>query len=139
MTEALIIMVLLTLLAVATVGIVAVRNLFAVAILTGVYSLLMASVLLVLDAVDVAMTEATVGAGIATVLMLGTLSLTKTEEDKPKHSMVPCRCSSLLPPVRFWSGACRACRTSASPISRSTSTARTISPAPTRKPASPMS
>lgn len=81
-------MVLLTLLAAATVGVVMVRDLFAVAILTSVYSFLMASVLLVLDAVDVAMTEATVGAGIATVLMLGTLSLTKTQEDKPIHSVV---------------------------------------------------
>ena len=81
-------MVVLTLLAAITLGIVVVRNLFAVAIMTGIYSFLMASVLLVMDAVDVAMTEATVGAGIATVLMLGTLSLTKTEEDKPIHSVV---------------------------------------------------
>jgi multicomponent Na+:H+ antiporter subunit B len=81
-------MVQLTLLAATTIGIVMVRNLFAVAILTGVYSFLMASVLLVLDAVDVAMTEATVGAGIATVLMLGTLSLTKTDEDRPRNSVI---------------------------------------------------
>ena len=32
------------------------------------------------DAVDVAMTEASVGAGISTVLALGALYLTKTEE-----------------------------------------------------------
>ncbi len=62
------------------------RNLFAVAVLTGVYSFLMATVLLVLDAVDVAMTEASVGAGISTVLMLGTLYLTKTEETRPLHT-----------------------------------------------------
>ena len=41
--------------------------------LAGIYSFLMASVLIVLDAVDVAMTEASVGAGISTVLLLGTL------------------------------------------------------------------
>ena len=34
---------------------------------------MMASVLIVLDAVDVAMTEASVGAGISTVLMLTVL------------------------------------------------------------------
>jgi multicomponent Na+:H+ antiporter subunit B len=79
-------MVLLTLMAVVTVAVVRVRNLFAVVILSGIYSFLMASVLIVLDAVDVAMTEASVGAGIATVLMLGTLYLTKTTESVPAHT-----------------------------------------------------
>ena len=64
------------------------RNLFAVAVLSGIYSFLMASVLIAFDAVDVAMTEASVGAGISTVLMLGTLYLTKTEEARPLHSVV---------------------------------------------------
>ena len=40
----------------------------------------MASVLIVLDAVDVAMTEASVGAGISTVILLATLNLIKTTE-----------------------------------------------------------
>lgn len=80
-------MVLLTLMAIVTIGIVRVRNLFAVVILGGVYSFLMASVLIVLDAVDVAMTEASVGAGISTVLLLATLWLTKTEERPPVHSI----------------------------------------------------
>jgi len=79
-------MVLLTLMAIITIGIVRLRNLFAVVILGGIYSFLMASVMIVLDAVDVAMTEASVGAGISTVLMLGTLYLTKTEESDPGHS-----------------------------------------------------
>ncbi len=78
-------MVLLTLLAAITIGIVRMRNLFGVVVLGGIYSFLMASVMIVLDAVDVAMTEASVGAGISTVLMLGALSLTKTEESVPKH------------------------------------------------------
>ncbi len=79
-------MVLLTLMAIVTIGIVRLRNLFAVVILSGIYSFLMASVMIVLDAVDVGMTEASVGAGISTVLMLGTLYLTKTEESVPLHS-----------------------------------------------------
>jgi multicomponent Na+:H+ antiporter subunit B len=79
-------MVLLTLLAAVTVGVVRLRNLFAVVILAGAYSFLMASVLIVLDAVDVAMTEASVGAGISTVLLLGVLALTKTEETRPAHT-----------------------------------------------------
>ena len=48
-------MVLLTLLAAITIGIIRLRNLFAVVVLGGIYSFLMASVMIVLDAVDVAM------------------------------------------------------------------------------------
>jgi len=79
-------MVLLTLMAIVTIGVVRLRNLFAVVILGGIYSFLMASVMILLDAVDVAMTEASVGAGISTVLMLGTLHLTKMEETRPTHT-----------------------------------------------------
>lgn len=61
------------------------RNLFAVIVLSGVYSFLMATVMVALDAVDVAMTEAAVGAGVSTVLLLGALYLCKSEEAKPAH------------------------------------------------------
>jgi multicomponent Na+:H+ antiporter subunit B len=71
--------------AAATVAIAVQRNLFAVTILAGAYSFLMATVLVALDAVDVAMTEAAVGAGVSTVLMLGTLHLVRKEEMKPLH------------------------------------------------------
>ena len=71
---------LLTLLAVVTVAIMRQRSLFGVVVLTSIYSFLMASVLIVLDAVDVAMTEASVGAGISTVILLATLHLIKTTE-----------------------------------------------------------
>jgi len=56
------------------------RNLFAVVMLFGVFSLFAAALYLVMDAVDVAFTEAAVGAGISTVLMLGTLALTHDTE-----------------------------------------------------------
>lgn len=59
------------------------RNLFAVVVMTGIYSFLMATVLVALDAVDVAMTEAAVGAGISTVLFLGALYLTRGDETRP--------------------------------------------------------
>jgi multicomponent Na+:H+ antiporter subunit B len=49
----------------------------------------------VLDAVDVAFTEAAVGAGISTILALATLSLVPREE-KP-HSALPC-CRLSWPP-----------------------------------------
>ena len=56
--------------------------------LFGIYSLLSAGIFLVLDAVDVAFTEAAVGAGISTVLMLSTLALTERKEKEPRHKPV---------------------------------------------------
>ena len=44
--------------------------------LFGIFSLVSASFFVVLDAVDVAMTEAAVGAGVSTILMLSTLAVT---------------------------------------------------------------
>ncbi len=71
--------------AVAVWAIAFTRNLFSVVVLSGVYSFLMATVLVALDAVDVAMTEAAVGAGVSTVLLLAALRLCKSEEAKPAH------------------------------------------------------
>ena len=62
-------------------AIVRLRNLFAVVMLTGVYSLLSAAWFVSLDAVDVAFTEAAVGAGISTVLMLGAMLLPARESE----------------------------------------------------------
>lgn len=56
------------------------RQLFAIVMLSGIYSLLSASFFVSLDAVDVAFTEAAVGAGISTVLMLGAMLLTVRRE-----------------------------------------------------------
>lgn len=56
------------------------NDLWAAAMLTGISSLLAAGLFTLMDAVDVAFTEAAVGAGISTVLILGTLSLTETRE-----------------------------------------------------------
>ncbi len=69
----------------AAIGIARQRNLFGVVLLSGIYSSLMATLLVVLDAVDVAMTEAAVGAGISTVLLFGALYLIGGEEAKPVH------------------------------------------------------
>lgn len=62
------------------VGLILQRNLVAVVVLSGTYSFLTATVLVILDAVDVAMTEAAVGAGLSTVLVLATLHLTKSQQ-----------------------------------------------------------
>ena len=71
--------------AATALAIVVQRNLFSVVVLGGIYSFLMATVLVALDAVDVAMTEASVGAGISTVLLLGALYLCGGMEAKPLH------------------------------------------------------
>ncbi len=74
---------LLLFLAITAVAIVRMTNLFAIIMLFGIFSFLSAALFVVMDAVDVAFTEAAVGAGISTVLMLATLALTK--EQKEKH------------------------------------------------------
>ena len=76
--------VLLLFLAATAIFIVRLRGLIAVVMLSGIYSLLAASLFIVLDAPDVALTEAAVGAGVATMLMLGTVALT-TREEKPSR------------------------------------------------------
>ncbi len=75
---------LLSFLAVTAIGILRLKNLFAVVMLSGIYSLLSAGLFVTLDAVDVAFTEAAVGGGIATMLMLGTLALTTDKEKAPE-------------------------------------------------------
>jgi multicomponent Na+:H+ antiporter subunit B len=65
---------------VIALAIVSVHNLFAVVMLSSIFSLLIAGLFVTLDAVDVAFTEAAVGAGVTTVLMLSTLALTATRE-----------------------------------------------------------
>jgi multicomponent Na+:H+ antiporter subunit B len=62
------------------------RDLFAVAMMFGIYSLLTAALFMDLDAADVAFTEAAVGAGVTTVLLLSSLRLTGRWERRPKHS-----------------------------------------------------
>lgn len=66
------------------VAVAQLRDLFAAAMLTGVFSLLSAGLFTLMDGVDVAFTEAAVGAGISTVLILGALSLTaRVERQQP--------------------------------------------------------
>lgn len=73
-------------LAVTALAAARLRDLFAVVMLFGIYSLLSACIFMALDAVDVAFTEAAVGAGISTVLMLTTLALTARREKRPGHT-----------------------------------------------------
>ena len=77
--------ILLTFMGATAITILWLRSLFAVVMLSGIYSLLAASMFVALDAVDVAFTEAAVGAGISTVLMMTTLALTGEKERSPSH------------------------------------------------------
>ncbi len=80
----------LALLALTAVTGARIRDLWAAVMFTGIYSFLSASWMLILDAPDVAFTEAAVGAGIATFLMLGTLALTsRTEKSSSGIPVLP--------------------------------------------------
>ena len=65
------------------------HRLFAVVMLSGAFSLVAATLFVVLDAVDVAFTEAAVGAGISTILALATLSLVPANEKPHDFAFVP--------------------------------------------------
>lgn len=71
---------LLLFMVVLAIAISRMHSLFMAAVMAGIFSFLSAVMFTLLDAVDVAFTEAAVGAGVSTVLMLGTLGLTTREE-----------------------------------------------------------
>ena len=79
---------LFTMLVATAFAIAKLNRLFAVVMLSGVFSLLAALLFVNMDAVDVAFTEAAVGAGISTVLMLGTIALTSRVEKPSSQSPV---------------------------------------------------
>ena len=90
-------------LVVVGIAIVRLKDLFAVVMLSGVYSLVSAAWFVSLDAVDVAFTEAAVGAGISTVLMLGAMLLTARQAAPTK-------------PARHWVALIVVCATGAALI-----------------------
>lgn len=71
---------LLAMLVVCALAMVVQRRLFAVAMLSGIYSLLSALFFVLMDAADVAFTEAAVGAGVSTVLILSGMALVSRRE-----------------------------------------------------------
>jgi len=73
---ALINILLLAILFVVAIAIARLRSLFAIVMLSGVYSLVSAAWYILVDAVDVGFTEAAVGAGMSTAIMLGAMLLT---------------------------------------------------------------
>ncbi len=83
--ETLIDIVLLGFLVLTALAVAKMHDLFAVVMLSGIYSLISASLFLDLDAVDVAFTEASVGAGISTLLMLASLKLVGRYERRARY------------------------------------------------------
>jgi uncharacterized MnhB-related membrane protein len=63
----------LTLVVICAVATITIRDLLGAAVVFGVYSFLMCLLWAEMGAVDVAFTEATVGAGISTILFIGAI------------------------------------------------------------------
>ena len=76
------------------------RRLFAVIVMSGAYSLISAAMFVNLDAVDVAFTEAAVGAGISTVLLLAAMARLPAEEKSGS--------ANVIAPLQYvcWPGQC---------------------------------
>ena len=74
--------VLLLFLVVLAIGVVVSKNLLAAAIIFSAYSLLMSIVWTQMNAPDVALTEAAVGAGVMTLLFVAAATRTRMREEE---------------------------------------------------------
>jgi len=88
MTSVMINIFLVSLMVVIAVMVVRTHRLFAVIVMSGAYSLISAAMFVNLDAVDVAFTEAAVGAGISTVLLLAAMARLHAEEKPLKTNVI---------------------------------------------------
>ena len=81
----------LAILFVVAIAIARLRSLFAIVMLSGVYSLVSAAWYILVDAVDVGFTEAAVGAGMSTAVLLGAMLLTSrtAKPEKPLKRIGP--------------------------------------------------
>jgi multicomponent Na+:H+ antiporter subunit B len=88
---------LLAILAATALAIARMRALYEATMLTALFSLVSATLFVLLDAVDVAFTEAAVGVGISTVLLLGVLALTRSwEAVTPPRRRLPALAAVIL-------------------------------------------
>ena len=71
--------IILTFVIVCALGAITVRDLFGAAVIFGAYSFLMCLLWAIMGAVDVAFTEASVGAGVSTVLFVAAVFRTGRE------------------------------------------------------------
>lgn len=79
---------LLLFLIITAISVAVTRDLLFAIVMLGIFSLLMAVLYLVMGAADVAITEAAVGAGISTILLLCAVTLTGREEKRKKSNNV---------------------------------------------------
>lgn len=70
------------------IAIVRLKDLFPLIMLSGIYSLLSSGFFVTMDAVDVAFTEAAVGAGISTLLLLVAITMTGRTEHPVRHKPI---------------------------------------------------
>lgn len=80
---------LLAFMAITAIAMVRMTNLFSIIMLFGIFSLLSAGMFVIMNAPDVAFTEAAVGAGISSVLMLATLALIKNNKEETPSAHRP--------------------------------------------------
>ena len=85
------------------IALIKTRTLIFTVILTSAYSLVAALMFITLDAVDVAFTEASVGAGISTILFLAAMAyLPKKEEENIGNQFVPALTCIILCAILIW-------------------------------------
>jgi multicomponent Na+:H+ antiporter subunit B len=87
---------LLFFLVVCAIAAIQMKDLLSAIMILGAYSLIMAVVWTRLNAVDVAFTEASVGAGITTILLIAALSRTRRGEDDVRRLPIVRRRSAIL-------------------------------------------
>ena len=79
------------------------RTVIFTVVLTSAYSLVAALMFITLDAVDVAFTEASVGAGISTILFLAAMAyLPKEEEENLNSQILPAVSCMVLGGILIW-------------------------------------
>ena len=81
--------ILLSILIIISMYVMISRNLFSVIISTTIFSMICALIFLLLDAIDVSLTEAAVGAGISTILFLSTIRYVDIVAADTKKNTVP--------------------------------------------------
>ena len=94
---------LVTLMLTIAIFIINTRKVISTILLTGTYSLVAALMFVSLDAVDVAFTEASVGAGISTILFLAAMAyLPKKEEESISSEFIPALSCIILGGILIW-------------------------------------
>lgn len=102
-TELIINAFLVTLMMGIAISLLKTRSVIFTVILTSAYSLVAALMFITLDAVDVAFTEASVGAGISTTLFLAAMAYLPKEEEKNLNSQfLPALSCIILGAILIW-------------------------------------